>query len=266
MKRVFANMKPKQVDNDKQLTKPSILSGSLDNQDNDNPQWKANKDKFKDDVIRIPKSDGSMMVIDRVGMTDKKLAKIMASNQNQEKKDIALTNYLFDRGLTSAPFLAEMFQFKGHLTKETRQFKSQMRFDFEMFVSTFTTFMADLSEELWEIVSPDIDMETVKTKLFKKKDRTVNDVKKAFWDEDPDLNSQQVALLTLALELNNHQEFLNNSVKKITENREREKGKGIYLDKLGRAHSLYDENLVDIIKAEKEDLKKKVDEKNNPKG
>ena len=53
---------------------------------------------------------------------------------------------------------------------------------------------------------------------------------------------------------------LEKAVKKVTEQRERDKGKGIYYDKLGRAHSLYDEDLVDIIRKQKEDLVKKDNE------
>jgi len=211
------------------------------------------------------KTKQGLIPLDRGGVTDKKLAAILKSKIPQEQKKTALVNYLFEQGMDNVGYLAEMQQWHGQSVKETRAFKSQMRFDFELFISIFTTFLQDTSESMWKILFPDagekghgvLELEEVimALKLIKNPEAKI-DYLQTLGEE----NSKQVALILLATEFRNQADILTSAVKKVTQERERQAGRGIYVDKLGKTHDLLDEDLYDIIQAEKAELKK---QKNN---
>src|SRR3990167_5402718 len=130
----------------KDIEKKSVLSGSLDSRENDDPEWKKAREidfgKKEDVHVKNPVTGKTALVsLDRSGETAENVASILVSHDaTKDQKDRAITAYLFDRGMESASFLAELFRSKGQHTRETRLFKTQMRFDYESFVSVFTLF------------------------------------------------------------------------------------------------------------------------------
>ena len=199
------------------------------------------------------KTKQGLIPLDRGGVDDKKLAAILKSKLPQEQKNAALTNYLFEKGLDNIGYLADMQMWHGHSVKETRAFKSQMRFDFEMFVSIFTTFLQDTGESIFEIVAPEFDY----VRFIERVKASKKDFKTLLQQEFEITDSKQVALILLAIEFRNHADVLTSAVKKVTQERERQAGRGIYIDKLGKAHDLLEEDLYDIIQKEKAELIKK---------
>lgn len=244
----------------KDIIKKSPIEGISDFKDEHPNHALAKQVDFgKKDVI---KTKHGLIPLDRSGTTDKKLAAILKSSVSQEQKDIAIISHLFEKNLDTAGYLGEMALWHGQHTKETRAFKSQMRFDFELFVSIFTTFLQDTSTSLWEVLLPDagkknygiptIEEAVEKLKILDKKNGDRLDYLQNLGEE----NSKQVALILLATEFRNHADVLTSAVKKVTAERERQAGRGIYIDKLGKAHDLLEEDLYDIIQKEKDELKK----------
>ena len=202
---------------------------------------------------KIAKTDGNdpkwseskaLAIANGEGITDKKMAKILVSKASPEEKQAQLVNYLFDQNKDAMGFFAEMFQFRGKQSKAINDFKSQTRFDFEMFVSTFTTFLRDTAERIWEPLG---NKDTIPEATEKLKDGGLNLI-----------GGELTSLSLLAISFLDQADHLDKAIKKITEQRERSKGKGIYVDKLGITHSLYDEDIFDIIQQEKDELLKKT--------
>lgn len=155
----------------------------------------------------------------RNGTTDERLAMILLSpDATKEQKDSLIASYMFERGKENASFLAELYISKGTHVKETQAFKRQIRFDFESFANTMVMLLQDLADDL----------------------------------RDPDTTS---AIQNVADRLQKGAELLTKQREKITEARMREKGYGVYLDRNGKAFSIFDDEIEDIIKKERSEIK-----------
>jgi hypothetical protein len=207
--------------------------------------------------------NNKLVPIDRTGITDNKLAAIILSDTDQDNKNRMIADYLIQNNEDSLAFMAEAFRTKGMLTKETRKFKSNMREDYEAFVGSFSLFLKDTAERLWDELDLEAKLEDCVAELKANKDKDISEYMKF---ETLDRNKHvrtfrlENAMMSLAVSMYSESTHLEKVVKDIVDRREREAGKGIYYDKLGRAHSLWDENIIDIIKAEKEDIAKQKDE------
>ena len=141
------------------------------------------------------------IMIVREGITDKALGKVfLDSNLTKEQKDSRLAQYLFEQGREHSSFLMELFASKGAHTKESRIFKSQIRFDFEMLADILSTLLRDIGDGL------------LKEKNSKK------------------------ALQNMAIRFRQGSEMLVAKIDKVKEARMAEKGYGIYLDNAGRPY------------------------------
>jgi len=194
--------------------------------------------------------------LDRTGTHEQKLIVALADPKlNQDQKDNVLSMYLFERGKESASFLAELFRYKGHHTKESRVFQTRMRFDFEMFVNMFIEYLRKQAEVIGKICKVNVEEEKERFRKWlqlpnnKAKGYTYIDfcetqegVKRLVWD-----------MLFIQLAINNldEAEYLREEVDKITRAREAQKGGGIYIDSKGQPFSINDPNLDDIIKQDK---------------
>jgi hypothetical protein len=204
-----------------------------------NTNWEKAKTIDADKTLVIKTKSGKDIVIDRGGVNNKRLAEIIASSTTTEQEEVAIANWLIETGRDNSGFLAEMFRMRGIQTHEMREFKSQMRFDFEMFVATYTTFLRDTADRVWDSMGYT---------------STISEVIKDYNKDPKTLKGKPIELI--AISFYDQADHLEKTVKKITEQRERNKGKGIYVDKLGITHSLHDEDIIDIIRHEKEELSK----------
>ncbi len=160
----------------------------------------------------------SEMILSREGLTDKTLGALMVSpNATREQKDTAIAQYLFERGRESGSFLAELYVSKGVHVKETQAFKRQVRFDFESFANTMVILLQDMAKEL----------------------------------RDPD---QFSAIEGLADRMEQGADLLISQREKITSDRLREKGYGVYIDQNGKAYSIFEDEIEGAVKADKEAL------------
>lgn len=170
------------------------------------------------------------IVLHRDGTTDDKLAMIMLSpDATKEQKLSLVSQWFFERGNENASFLAELYLSKGTHLKETQAFKRQLRWDFESFANTIVLLFQDVSEDIIHGLQADL--------------------------------SQRSILESIAERLSKGADLLTKQREKITEERMREKGYGIYLDRNGQAYSIFDDDIVDVITKEKEDIKKEQKKK-----
>lgn len=73
------------------------------------------------------------------------IKKIIADSKSKDQTDAILANYLWEQGMEDASMMAELFRYKGQHSKETRIFKAQVRFDLDMFIDTISLLLSDTS-------------------------------------------------------------------------------------------------------------------------
>lgn len=165
------------------------------------------------------------VVINREGMNDKTLSKVLRSTgSTRQQKDSAIAAYMWEQGKENASFLAELYVSKGAHTKETRAFKSQMRFDYEVFVNFFIQLLYSMSD-------------TMKG------------------------GPAENVLYDLSKLLKDRAEMLADRVKRTTEDRLKDNGYGIYVDRNGKAYSVFDEDLDEAIAKDKKHNERNRDSK-----
>jgi hypothetical protein len=153
-------------------------------------------------------------------MTEDELGKeLMNPDTPQEYKDGKIAAYLFQRGMESAAFLAELFTSKGHNMKETRVFKSQIRFDYELLAGIISTLFKDIAEGLQR-----------------------------------DLDNVGPVIENMAVRMKQGSELIDKSIQDVKTQREREKGFGIYIDKSGKPYSIFEEGFDKAVEKDKKDL------------
>ncbi len=164
------------------------------------------------------------VVIDRDGFTDNKLAMVLlAPDSTKEQKDSYLSNWLWTKGKENASFITELFLSKGKLFKETQGFKKQMRWDFESLANTVSILFADMADDVERGIIAD--------------------------------ESSISILKDLGQRLRQGSEIITKERERITTDRMREKGYGVYLDKEGKAYSIFDSDIEEVVKKDKEELK-----------
>ncbi len=188
------------------------------------------------------------IMIDRRGTTDEKLAiALLDDNVTREQKDSMLSMYLFEQGKHGASMLMDLWAYKGAHTKESRAFQSTMRFDFELFLQVFQTFMMDSADLIFnnlplEVVT--VDIEGGKQKEMVRLTGNAN------------IEAEDIALVLgeFALYHRMTSELLGKRIRAEVEKRERAKGKGIYLAEDGKPYSIHeDADIVDVVKKDKDE-------------
>ena len=205
------------------------------------------------------------ITLDRTGYGENKLIMALADpTLNRERKDFMLSMYLFERGKESAHFLVELMRYKGEHTKETRAFKSQVRFDFEIFVAQFSKYIREQSRLIGVNLRIDIALERTSYMNWlveqKKRDKernieadyTFKDYIKSTHSSFVKWSDEKITLIELAIMGLDEGERMVAQVQNVTKARERERGKGIYVDRLGKIYTYDDPDLDDIIKADRE--------------
>jgi len=179
------------------------------------------KDKEEVEIKNPVNGNTALVTLDRTGTTDDKLAiALNDSTMNREQKDSMLSLYLFERGKESSSFIMDLFASKGRHTKETQAFKSQVRFDLTAMANFLAVFFSDTKTQIYK----DLEDKTNSIEIFK----------------------------TLADRFESASEKLIEMMNKITEDRMRENGYGIYISKDGKPYSIFDEGVDEVIKKDKE--------------
>ncbi len=169
--------------------------------------------------------------------------------------------YLWERGKESSSFFVDLFRYKGEHTKETRAFKSQMRYDFEIFVNQFSKFIREQSRLIGVSIGFDVFKEREKYKdWLQEKRKEKKDADYTYMDylrsqpleENTEINRTEVALIEMAITSLEEGERLVVQVQNVAKAREREKGKGIYVSKEGAIYSHDDPDMDEIIKKDRE--------------
>jgi hypothetical protein len=179
------------------------------------------KVKIKDSITG---KEREMMIV-RSGTTDRSLGEVMLDARiPRERKDAMVAQYLFERGKESASFIQDIIIYKGVHSKETKVFKSQMRFDFEelasMVAQTFRSLSLCIDKEMNEDVR---DFE-----------ETFRELSKKLYDSAESINSR---------------------MEKVKQARMAEKGYGVYVGPDGKPYSILDPEIDEIIKKERERIK-----------
>jgi len=240
------------------LEKKSILGGASDLEED--AMYKILKDvkvpaSQEVDVVNPLTGNRSLVTINSDGTTDEKAAAILIHPEaSKEQKEVAIAAWLFERGRENSSFLMELFQSKGLHTKETRQFKTQMRFDFESFVNLFTAHLDEQSEAILKNLHLSVKMydeileDVVKSHSIQ---RSIEKIAGTMSDE-------RRALVEIAARFKDEAESLRNQTKKIAEERMKEKGYGIYIDSKGEIYSIFDKDFLGKVERDKEELTKEA--------
>jgi hypothetical protein len=193
----------------------------------------------------------SIVTIDREGTHDVKLIQALADkNLTRDQKDGVISMYLFERGKENASFIAELFRYKGQHTKETRAFTSQMRFDFEMFIGMQTQQMRAKARDVFDSYNIKDPEQFCKAYLNKLKEDKNYSAKQCYVDtiiSFYEMSFTDSIILKSAIRDWTEADRFEERMNKITESREREQGKGIYLDLDGKPYSIYQDNEVDEV-------------------
>lgn len=180
-------------------------------------------------------------------------------NLNRDQKDHLISMYLWERGKESSSFLVDLFRYKGEHTKETRAFKSQMRFDFEIFISQFSKYVRAQAEMVAKGLKVDLFKERDDFKAWltlinnKGQDHDYLDFASLSSHTErrtrPTVEKIMIQMAIYSLE---EGEKWVQQVRNVANAREREKGKGIYVSKEGAIYTHDDPDMDEIIKADRE--------------
>ncbi len=206
-----------------------------------------------------------LVVLDRTGHNEKDLGKtLMDPKLSRDRKDHALSMYLFERGAQNVSMIIDLFRYKGQHSKQSQVFQSRMRLDFETFVNSFVRYLDNQSRLIGVTLGVNIANEKklfeewIKTGKDKGKGFTYIDFamamksKQKFSDEFTEADRTKAALIEMALYAQDESDALIQGIEDIVKARMAMKGGGIYVDKSGKPFSVNDPALDEIIKKERE--------------
>lgn len=193
------------------------------------------QEKFK--VVNPITGKTADIIIHRDGTTEEKLAMVMLSpDATKEQKDSWISNYLLERGKDNASFLAELFISKGTHVKETQAFKRQVRFDFESFANSIVILFQDMAEDI-------------------KRELEVSGANEAITIPEHGDMRLYSSVFKIAQRLEKGADLITKQREQITDARMREKGYGVYLDRSGKAYSIFDDEIEEAVKNDKKEIK-----------
>ena len=209
--------------------------------------------------------------LERDGTPESKLILALADPElTRDRKDFVLSMYLYERGRESASMLVDLMRYKGEHTKEGRVFQSRIRFDFEMFVTTFTGYLHERAVEIGKILSvnPREEKQLYTEWLLELRERekeNKQDMRQVnFWeyltetgrDKKIKITRAEAILLYEAVLAEDQADKLTAGVRRMADARAREKGYGIYVDNKGRPYSVDDPMLDEVILQDREETNK----------
>lgn len=214
------------------------------------------------EVVNPVTGKRSMVTIERDGTPDSKLVIALTDKSlTRDQKDNVMGLYLFERGKENASFLMDLMRYKGSHTKETRAFKSQVRFDFEMFVGLFTSHLDEVAKDVFKELGI-VDWRSflegyVKYLKEAKEDGTMRDYAAS---KGREWGVAEATLAIIAVRDIEEADKLRDAVKRVAQNRMADKGYGIYVDRNGKSYSILDSDIDDVIKKDKERMEELAQE------
>lgn len=218
-----------------------------------------------------------IITLDRTGYNEVKLVAILADpNISRQRKDHELSMYMWERGGESMSMMVDLIRYKGQHSKESNVFKTQMRFDFDAFLTTFCMSLEDEIGLATKILAIDVEMErkdfyafvTERIALDKKTAAEAGEEYKrkdyTYWDyflykfpNSPDNEGFNVGRMwchqvALAIHAFDTALLIKQRLANLRDARERDRGRGIYLSESGRPYTLADADIEEIVKADRE--------------
>ncbi len=256
-----------------EIEKKSILSGEVEVSKDDDSTYKELKKvdagNGEQVIVKNPFTGKEVSVfVDRRGTTDEKVAAVMLDpSMKREHKDLIVSQWLFERGLESASFLAELYSYKGQHTKETRAFKSQMRFDYELIVQSLLSFYRSTSQLMFGELFPRENLDEVKKNYLafvqkKKENGEAVKLSDFMGMNGVDMTVGELAIMQNIFQMSIEADLLDKKVESVTKSRMAEKGWGIYIDTKGKPYSLQDDDILDVVREDKERMEELKKEEN----
>jgi hypothetical protein len=180
------------------------------------------------------------IVIDRRGMFDEKLGGILVDkNKTDDEKLSAISLYLFERGKESSSFLVDLIASKGQFFKGAQQFKSQIRFDLNVLLETIYDFLFSMAKSIFDDLGISSDASEVEEEAFyylkDNESETLSDFVRKKFSDLPNLSGYDIIFIKMALQYASEAKLIKKRMEEISEERERERGKGIFINKQGRS-------------------------------
>ena len=228
------------------------------------------------EVVNPVTGNKAMVTIERDGTPESKMILALADKKlTRDQKDHTLSMYLWERGKQNSSFFVDLIRNKGKLTTELRAFSGQMRFDFEAFVTHFSHYLYKQADMIFSSIN---HTDPIKfsgiSELYQKYIEFIEQSKKDKIDrvtpfrdfckkEGIKLSTEQSTLLESAILSYDESDALTATTRKITENRMKEKGFGIYIDRKGKAFSLLEDSEDEILNQVRKDFKELEDNNNS---
>lgn len=223
------------------VQKKSILGGK-----EKLPGEKEYKPINRTDVVQFTNKHGDSkdIIVDRSGINFDKLGAFLGDpKKSRRQKESMIAAFLFEEGKENASFIAELFLSKGTAMRDQQAFKSQMRFDYELITDELAWLLHELSN-------------TIKDSLHEWKFKT----KMPTVDEEIDIIYG--AFDKLATNMRIGSDRIIEKAKKVTLDRMREQGFGIYISKDGKPYDVYNDG-EEIVKVVSEDIISANEDKEN---
>lgn len=205
------------------------------------------------EVVNPVTGEKKMVTIRHDGTNIARLVEILAnSNATREQKNSAISMYIFEEGKENASMIMDLWAYKGQHTKESRHFQGQVRRDIDIMTDTFALFMRDASERILAGLNFEIrSAPTTNKKVLHRLSKNVAAI---------DIADIISTLGDLALYFVQTADLIQAKMAEETMRREKEKGKGIYVDVKGGVFSVYEEG-NEIVSVVERDVKQAKEEK-----
>lgn len=211
------------------------------------------------EVVNPVTGNRSIVTIDRDGTPESKMILALADKtKTRDQKDAVMGMYLFERGKENASFLMDLFRYKGSNTTEQRQFRSQVRFDFEEFTKMFTHSLdAMAGATAAELGYSDAEFKKIGDRYvaYLKSEPADTTLYAMFAEDQGNAKVRmECALLQSALRQITEADKLRDMVERVAKARERERGKGIYIGIDGKSYAVEDIEIDEVMKRDRERL------------
>lgn len=260
-----------------------IIRDEKGNKVPDDPNYTKLKELSKE--VKIPPTEveienpithqKALVKLEFDGTTDKKLGAIMLSPDATEEQRMALVNsWLWEHGRENSSLLGELFMYKGQHTRETRAFKAQTTETVERANAVHVELYRMIAENLWALFTNfvprknfslnlqnfEIELSNFYAECRKKKHPERANLVSFFSTKYPNLkiDKADIYALQIAISLWQGSEKLNQELTQLRDARLKAMGWGIYIDKQNKIHNIFDKDIEEVVKKEKQEVEQAI--------